>query len=280
MTDNPLTLPHFVIIGAMKSGTTTLYRYLDLHPDVDMSRDKETDFFVEEKTWKNGLNWYAAQFTGEDKVRGEASPNYTKLRDFPGVPERMAQLVPDAKLIYIVRDPVKRAVSQFKHSYILGTLDADPNSFHGTHEYGHIMDASLYARQLAAFYEYYPKEAVLVLDFDDLITDPQAVMDQVFDHVGVSRQAISDLGAQNDSNELSKIPAPVLRFVQSPLGKQLAALVSREMRDKVRGLLARGKQRQPPKFPDTLMEAMKSDLTADIDQFRSLTGKDFSKWLV
>lgn len=278
MTDSSLTLPHFIIIGAMKSGTTTLYRYLDLHPDVDMSRDKETDFFVAEKTWKNGLDWYCAQFTGEDKVRGEASPNYTKLRDFAGVPERMAQHVPDAKLIYIVRDPVKRAVSQFKHSFILGTLDADPATFHGTHEYNHIMDASHYARQLEAYYEHFPKEAVLVLDFDDLITDPQGVMNRVFDHIGVDHLEITNSGAQNDSNELSKIPAPILRFVQSPLGKQLASLVSRETRDKVRGALARGKQRTPPSFPDTLVEAMAADLQEDVNRFRALTGMAFAGW--
>ncbi|MEZ5721509.1 MAG: sulfotransferase [Paracoccaceae bacterium] len=87
----PRLLPQFIIIGAMKSGTTTLYRYLDLHPAVEMSRDKETDFFLTEKNRARGLDWYAAQFTSEARVRGEASPNYTKRRDFPGVPERLAR---------------------------------------------------------------------------------------------------------------------------------------------------------------------------------------------
>ncbi|MEO1284986.1 MAG: sulfotransferase domain-containing protein, partial [Pseudomonadota bacterium] len=87
MTD--LLLPHFIIIGAMKSGTTTLYRHLDEHPDVDMSRDKETDLFVSEKNWSRGLGWYSNQFSRADAVRGEASPNYSKSRDFPGVAKRM-----------------------------------------------------------------------------------------------------------------------------------------------------------------------------------------------
>lgn len=280
MTQSNYLLPQFIIIGAMKCGTTTLYRYLEEHPEVDMSRDKETDFFVAEKNWENGLNWYSAQFEPSDKVRGEASPNYTKLRDFPGVPERIAQFCPEAKLIFIVRDPVKRAESQYKHSFILGMLDGDLNGFHDSHEYAHIMDASHYARQLEAFYEHFPKEAILVLDFDELVKTPQATMDRITDHIGVSRREIEDKGAQNDSTQLSRVPAPILRFAQSPVGRNIAGLISREMRDKIRGALARGKTRTAPSFPDELKDQMRTELADDMARFREMTGMPFASWSV
>lgn len=272
-------LPHFIIIGAMKCGTTTLYRYLDQHPGVDMSRDKETDFFVSEKNWSNGLDWYRDQFSGTDLIRGEVSPNYTKSRDFGGVPGRIAQICPHVRLIYILRDPVERAESQYRHSVIIGDLAPNgltPNS----HEYDHISDASMYAEQLNAYLEFFPRKAILVLDFDDLVSNPQHVMDQVHAHIGASPRSIGEAGSKNDSAELSRIPAPILRFAQSRIGRRIAGLVSRELRDRIRGTLARGRPRTPAPLPDAVRQQLRTDLAADTARLRAVTGKDFETWSV
>lgn len=279
MTDTAL-LPHFIIIGAMKCGTTTLYRHLAEHPGIDMSRDKETDFFVEDKGWGRGLGWYSEQFTRAEAIRGEASPNYTKSRDFPGVAARMAQTCPDVRLIYIVRDPVARAQSQFRHSVLIGDLAPDLDGFAGSHEYAHILDASLYARQLDAYLAHFPREALLILDFADLTRDPQGVMDRVHAHIGAAARAIADKGAQNDSTQLSRVPAPVLRFAQSPIGRRVAGLVSRDMRDRIRGALARGKAREAPPFSDDLRARLRADVAEDAARFREMTGMAFSDWSV
>ena len=278
MTQKHPLLPDFIIIGAMKCGTTTLYRYLAEHPEVEMSREKETDFFVAEKNWPLGFDWYANQFTGADKVRGEASPNYTKCRDFGGVAGRMAKHCPDAKLIYIVRDPVKRAESQFRHSFIMGTLNPQMAGFRGSHEYLHIMDASRYARQMEQYLQHFDRGAILVLDFDDLVTEPQQVMDQIADHIGVHRETIKDKGAQNDSSELSRVPAPVLRFAQTRMGRNIAGMVSRDARDRVRRALALGKSRKAPPFPPELLAAMTEELAEDAAAFRRLSGLPFDRW--
>ena len=272
-------LPHFIIIGAMKCGTTTLYRYLDQHPAIDMSRDKETDFFVSEKNWGNGFDWYQNQFSETDLIRGEVSPNYTKSRDFGGVPARIAQICPDVQLIYIVRDPVERAESQYRHSVIIGDLAADglqPNS----HEYDHICDASMYAKQLDAYLEFFPQKAILMLDFDDLVSNPQQVMDQVHAHIGASPRNISEAGSKNDSTELSRIPAPILRFAQSRVGRKIAGLISRDVRDRARGALARGRPRTPPPLPEGIQQQLRADLAGDSARLRELTDKDFNDWIV
>lgn len=284
MTQTEALLPDFIIIGAMKSGTTTLYRYLDLHPDIDMSRDKETDYFVAEKQLANGLAWYSAQFSAQaaakGALRGEASPNYTKRRDFAGVPARVAQTCPQARLIYILRDPVSRAESQFRHGVVMGEIDVTAEGFVDGHEYAHIMDASRYAHQLDAWLEHFDRDAILILDFDDLIQDPQAVMDQIYDHIGASPYQIEDSGAANDSAEISRVPAPILRFAQSPLGRRIAGLVGRDLRDKIRGALARGKSRTPPPLPDTLKDRMRMELAPDAARLREMSGLPFRKWQV
>jgi Sulfotransferase family len=126
-------LPTLVVIGAMKCGTTSLHGYLDAHPDVGMSQPKELNFFfghgIESAddaetwtfgNWHRGTDWYAAQFDPGCPVRGEASPGYTSP-SHPEAAARMAAVVPGARLVYAVRDPVRRAVSQYGHHLRQGT---------------------------------------------------------------------------------------------------------------------------------------------------------------
>src|SRR4051812_36085465 len=98
-------LPNLIIIGAARAGTTSLYHYLRSHPEIWMSPEKELYFFVEDHNWKRGIEWYERHFPAGTPVRGEASTFYTHFPIRPGVPERIAALLPSAKLIYLVRDP-------------------------------------------------------------------------------------------------------------------------------------------------------------------------------
>ena len=116
-------LPDLVVIGAMKCGTTSLHAYLDAHPDVGMSRLKELNFFFgpeDAGNWHRGVDWYAGQFDLAGAVRGESSPGYTSP-SHPEVAARMAALLPSARLLYAVRDPVRRALSQYGHHRREGT---------------------------------------------------------------------------------------------------------------------------------------------------------------
>ena len=82
-------LPNLIIVGGLKCGTTSIHHYLGLHPEIQMSKPKELNFFVEELNWDLGLDWYASRFDGRFEVRGESSPHYTNLPRFSGVPERI-----------------------------------------------------------------------------------------------------------------------------------------------------------------------------------------------
>ena len=130
-------LPTLVVIGAMKCGTTSLHAYLDLHPAIGMSRPKELNFFFgpanpdgdasdwARGNWHRGPGWYAARFDAAFPVRGEASPGYTSP-SHPEVAQRMAGLIPAARLLYAVRDPVERALSQYEHHRRQGTETRAP----------------------------------------------------------------------------------------------------------------------------------------------------------
>jgi hypothetical protein len=108
-----MTLPNFVVIGAMKAGTVSLRHYLDEHPDAFLGRGGrfgEPNFFVAEHNWPRGRGWYESLFDGAGSATalGECSPSYTMAPAFGGVPGRMAQVVPNARLVYVVRDPIAR----------------------------------------------------------------------------------------------------------------------------------------------------------------------------
>ena len=117
-------LPNVLVVGAAKCGTTSLHEYLDRHPEIAMAREKELDFFVEQKNWSRGVDWYERQFAAAP-VRGESSPSYTAYPRYRGVPERIRRIVPDAKLVYLVRDPVERALDVRRPGHVVrDELDA------------------------------------------------------------------------------------------------------------------------------------------------------------
>ena len=108
-----MTRPNFIVIGAMRAGTTALFEYLRAHPDVYIPELKELNFFWER--WKRGIGWYESQFAGatDEKAIGELSPEYTFYPARRGVAERIAKLLPDVKLIYLMRDPIARMRSNY-----------------------------------------------------------------------------------------------------------------------------------------------------------------------
>ena len=124
-------LPSFLVIGAMKAGTTSLYHYLHAHPQVFMPSIKELDFFVAGGNWGRGLHWYQKQFAGAGPgavAVGEASTMYTKYPSVDGVPERIAAHLPEVRLVYVVRDPIDRIRSHYRHRVAVGTGDRVPSS--------------------------------------------------------------------------------------------------------------------------------------------------------
>lgn len=210
-------LPDFLIIGAQKAGTTSLFVYLCAHPDVLAPVEKEVHFF--DQHWANGVPWYRGHFPtavelaarrrgGRTALTGEATPYYLF---HPHAPERAARTVPDARLIVMLRNPVDRAYSQYHHRRRLGLehlsfedamaaeperlaadterLLADPDHdavHHREHSY---LSRGRYAPQLEAWLERFPRDRLHVIRTEDFDRDPAAVYAEAIAFLGLPRWA-------------------------------------------------------------------------------------------
>jgi Sulfotransferase domain len=186
------SLPNLIVIGGLKCGTTSLHHYLNLHPEIAMSRPKELNFFVAELNWELGPEWYASHFPTDVPVRGESSPHYTNRPRFDGVAERMRELLgADARVIYVVRDPIDRLLSHYLHNLAggyeqreLAAAVADPSSAY--------VQRGLYAYQLVPYLEAFGEERVLVISREELASAREATMRRSFEFAGVDPAFVSE----------------------------------------------------------------------------------------
>jgi len=194
-------LPDFLIIGAMKCGTTSLYRYLASHPQVARSRPKEIHFFDDH--FDRGVKWYRTHFQRPGAPRdgsirwGEASPYYIFHEP---APQRVASVLPRAKLIALLRDPVARAYSHYQHMHRHGNddrpfdeaIDAElrhwvsggrePLSTRRDVAFAqrryHYIGRGLYADQLERWFRWFDRRQFLILRSEDMFEDPAAIYEQ------------------------------------------------------------------------------------------------------
>ncbi|CAN5588452.1 sulfotransferase [soil metagenome] len=178
-------LPNLVVIGGLKCGTTSLHHYLGLHPKVGMSKPKELNFFVEDLNWSLGTDWYRSRFPAGAEIRGETSPHYTNRPRFEGVAERMREtLGPDARLIYMVRDPIKRLLSHYVHN-VGGGYETRPLVEAIAGDQSSYVQRGLYAFQLEPYLESFERERILVVSQEELGAEREGTMREVFDFLGV-----------------------------------------------------------------------------------------------
>lgn len=180
-------LPGVVVIGGMKCGTTALHGYLADHPAIAPSAPKELNFFFGERpggpgNWWRGVRWYAARFSG-DGIPMEASPGYTSP-DHPDTAARMAELLPDARLLYLSRDPLERAVSQYRHHRRdgaerrpLGEALRDPASQY--------VSRSRHHDRLRPFLEHFPEDRIAIVGHADLLRRRRDTLRAVFRWLGI-----------------------------------------------------------------------------------------------
>ena len=178
-------LPNLFVIGAAKCGTTSLWLYLDAHPEIAMSRMKEPAFFLD-ADYLDRLGWYESLFVAAPVV-GEASTLYTVDPVYPGVPERIRSLVEEPKLIYMVRDPVERAISHFIEHVAQGLESrsatealGDPDESRNLYVAG-----SRYASQVKRYLESFPATSLLIFEQSELRRSPAETLRRVYEFLGV-----------------------------------------------------------------------------------------------
>lgn len=201
------TLPDFLILGAMRAGTSSLYRYLGAHPSVARSLRKEVEYF---SRWHHrGETWYRAHFPlaalgGRRRRSFEATPYYLC---HPHAPRRAQELLPDAHFVVVLREPVARAVSHHRHLSRLGietlpfeeAVAQEPKRLDGewermlrepryqsrAHHLFSYLERGLYARQLRRWFARFPRERFLVLEHEAFFRNPEAGFGEVLRFLGL-----------------------------------------------------------------------------------------------
>ena len=209
-------LPDFIIIGGQKCGTTSLYHYLNQHPQVHMSHGKELHYF--DLNFDKGQTWYRTQFplasqkTYAQQIKkthfltGESSPYYMF---HPHTPRRMAEMLPEVKLIVLLRNPIDRAYSHYYHqvkkkretlpfaeaidreaewlTQEMQKILADEYYYSYNHHHLAYLARSIYIDQLLYWEKFFERCQMLVLNSEMLFSNPTATFDQVLDFLGLSR---------------------------------------------------------------------------------------------
>ncbi len=265
-------LPDVIIIGAMKAGTTSLYEFMAGHEQIGVSAEKETDFFIAEKNWRRGLDWYHNLFRPGFRIYAEASPNYTKRKLFSGVPERIAGVIPDCKFIFLSRDPVKRAESHYRHAAQSGIDVAKVQDLPGSRTLQNLVDASSYSAQLAPYLDLFPRESFLLLRFEDLIQDPAVALEQVSSFLGIAN-AWPDAGAvaKNSAETVARLPRWIFAFRETQLASAVKRRISRKTVARLKGLASQGtKARTVEPFTDEVRELIAKKVSDDQKRFTAL----------
>lgn len=189
--------PNLFVIGAMKSGTTSLHQYLDTHPQIAMSEQKEPAYFAEEFTLRRGENWYLRLFPQDTQYsyRGESSTQYTRLPLYKGVPERLHRFNPDARLIYVMRNPFERLVSHYWHDVRVRSIltqAGEPRSLLKAvrRDQDGYLATSDYAMQLEPYIRLFGTDALYTLTFEALIADPQRELDKIYHWLGLPSHSL------------------------------------------------------------------------------------------
>jgi Sulfotransferase domain len=177
-------LPQFIIIGSPKAGSTTLYNYFSRHKKIFMCTPKEPNYFSHQNVYSRGLEWYKKLFTEakSDHICGEASTTYSRWPEFGDVPDRIARVVPEAKMIYIMRNPIDRAYSHYGHHMRRGVTMTFEEALERNPVY---VNVSLYMMQIKQYLRFFKPEAFKFLLLDDLIEFPNESLQEVQNFLGL-----------------------------------------------------------------------------------------------
>lgn len=270
-------LPNFVIVGAMRSGTTSLARYLGAHEDVFMAPQKEVHFF--DRHFHRGIDWYRDQFKGAAGERAVGEATQTYLYDERAM-LRMAEVLPDARLVAILRNPIDRAYSHYWHNRSIGresldfrtAVSAEPDRLRSgdaadryTFSY---VDRGRYTRQLRRLAELYPRDAIHVILFDDLLESQVEVFQGACRFLGVPASAMpQDIG--RPINSFVRFRSLRLRQLAKRLPRRLGNVVGRINNKSVP---------YPPMEPD-VRAGLQGLFRSDIEELGSWLDRDMSRWL-
>lgn len=232
-----MALPDFLIIGAMKCGTSTLQAQLAAQPGIFMTTPKEPNFFSDDAVYARGLGWYERLFenAAPGDLKGEASTHYTKLPTHPESLARLAAVVPTPKLVYLIRNPISRAVSHYIHEWSQGVMSGDIEAAFERHS--ELVDYGRYGMQIAPWVAAFGSGNVFLSSLEAMNRNPQALLDRVgrfLGHPGPLLWQVEQARMNVSAERVRRLPLQGL-LVDNPVATSLRrALVPKAIRDRIR----------------------------------------------
>ena len=261
--------PDFIVVGAQRAGTTWLHNCLSEHPQVSLPAEKEVHFF--DLHYDKGLAWYSEKLSASHKdssIVGEITPNYYQ---FPNAMERIKEQCPQAKIIFIVREPVSRAVSQFdlfKESQMEGLSFAQ-----AIDEKPQIIDLSMQGKHLKKITQLFPKEQVCVLTFDELNQNPLMLLQKVCRFINVDE----DFKPEFLNKKVNKIVFPKTQEFLKKIG--LSSLIELAKKSPFSESIKRlGQQKRKNNTALNIPDVHKKQFIDDVEVLESLANLDLSTW--
>lgn len=286
--------PNLFIIGASKAGTSSLHEYLALHPQISMSRVKETNFFLESSAHdinvvpkagskQTPFDLYLRLFSRLEDAQyaGESSPGYTWYPHFSGVSQRLFEFNRDAKLIYLVRDPVERAISHYWYWCMKGGETRSPmQAFRENDIY---RDVSNYPLQLSQYLGIFPQEQIYICTLEDLAAQPLETMKSVFKWLALPVPAeISEDSFRKRENETPPVVMRPRRGLaalrQTRIFKQLRVLSPAPIRRKIWELVGKSAVNRRQTDMTECTKYLQEALLPHAEEFERLCGRSFRQW--
>jgi Sulfotransferase domain len=278
-------MPNLIIIGGLKCGTTSIHHYLGLHPDVQMSKPKELNFFVEELTWDLGMDWYRGRFDDRFAVRGESSPHYTNQPRYTGVVERIHRYVPDAKLLYMVRDPISRILSHWRHATGAGYETRSIEDVLSREDQTYVT-RSMYWMQLQPYLERFDRDQIELITSEELQADREGTMRRAFQFAGVDPDFTSEqfdreweksTAKESDQYQLMErlVKLPGFRSFDrnfDRLPERLRWMVEKVVHDPDQPSAPK------PELPDAIRDRLLPHFAEDVAALKRFAGREFAGW--
>jgi hypothetical protein len=285
--------PNLFVIGSMKSGTTYLAKLLESHPSIFICRPEEPSYFVDPSQlrrlwpwiWRQGY-WrseesYLKLFESakDEVVLGEASTSYAKMPLIKDIPRRIRRFNPDARLIYVMRDPVERTLSHYWHA--VGYDSEHRSILEAVKNERHFRDVSDYAMQLAAYFEYFDRDQVKTLTFEEVTRDPAATMKSIYGWLKVDDSFVCcDARPEN-------VTPPVVRqaiyggiaqrLQRTRVGEMVGPFVPQSLR-RVGNRLTRRTVIRRDVDTSEAVEYLRSTQYRQTEELTKLLGRQFPEW--
>lgn len=264
----------------MRVGTTLLYDLMRTQDGICVARMKETDAYLDDSSAARADALNQKQYADPQSIWIDISPNYTKRHAFPGVADRIKAANPDARFIYLVRNPIKRAQSHFQHVMLESVRSADETL--SDEALDDVVNTSRYYWQMKPYLDAFPIDRFLFINFEDFVKQPDAYTDAIRDHIGASDSFTLPESLDKPSNTIGQIgqmPSWWAPLRRSSFGTQIRQRLPRTALNALKKAAKSNSEIQElPTLSQETTERLVQASHIDIPQFQELTGLDLSKW--